>query len=31
MAEQDYRTQALATPERRQDHDRDVNPNGGRR
>jgi hypothetical protein len=31
MAEQDNRTQALATTERRQDRDRNVNPNGGRR
>ena len=31
MAEQDNRTQALATIERRQDRDRDVNPRGGRR
>jgi hypothetical protein len=29
MAEQDKRTQALATSERQQDRDRDVNPRGG--
>ena len=28
MAEQDNRTQALATTERRQERDRDVNPKG---
>jgi hypothetical protein len=31
MSEQDNRIQALATTERRQDRDRDVNPRGGRR
>ena len=30
MAEQDNQTQALATSERWQDRDRDLNPRGGR-